>query len=64
MRDGQHYIEDCGDKVQVQTYASMHLHVYGSPPDNNMLRTAFFYACHLHFQEKKAVNWAEKDEAL
>ena len=49
MRDGRHYIQDCEDKVQAKTYAVMHLQMYGSPLDNNMLGTAFFYGCHLHF---------------
>ena len=29
MRHGRHYIHDCGDKVQAETYASMHLDCVG-----------------------------------
>ena len=49
MKDELHYIQNCGYKVQAETYASMHLQVYGSLPNNNTLGTAFFRACHLHF---------------
>ena len=56
MRDRRHYIQDCEDKVQAETYVAMHLQVYRSLPDNNTLGTTFLHACHLHFQEKNAMN--------